>query len=120
MLTFVRSMMEWLGGTVSTEDVGGEGGAPGSKNAKKKRDDNPDDDALGAFALRFKYETPIFPRIRDMLILFIDISNFSKAPKPCSRNTLPKTPSLFSLSPHRYHTALLELYSRNLRLYLAT
>jgi cleavage and polyadenylation specificity factor subunit 2 len=49
-------MMEWLGGTVSKEDVAGEGSGGGPKNAnKRKRDDGADEDALGAFALRFKY-----------------------------------------------------------------
>jgi hypothetical protein len=51
MLTFVRSMMEWLGGTVSKEDVGTDAS---SKNNKRKRDDG-DDDALGALAFRFRY-----------------------------------------------------------------
>lgn len=51
MLTFVRSMMEWLGGTISKEDIG-EDGAEG--NRKRKRDDN-DEEAMGAFALRFRY-----------------------------------------------------------------
>lgn len=54
MLTFVRSMMEWLGGTVSKEDVGEEG-TGGRRDHKRKRDDDADDEALGAFALRFKY-----------------------------------------------------------------
>ncbi|KAG5651375.1 hypothetical protein H0H81_008874 [Sphagnurus paluster] len=53
MLTFVRSMMEWLGGTVSKEDVGEEG--TGNRQSKRKqRDDDGDEEALGAFALRFK------------------------------------------------------------------
>lgn len=53
MLTFVRSMMEWLGGTVSKEDVGEEN--PNQRqNSKRKRGDEGDDDALGALALRFK------------------------------------------------------------------
>lgn len=50
MLTFVRSMMEWLGGTISKEDIGEEGG---EGNRKRRRDDN-DDEAMGALALRFK------------------------------------------------------------------
>lgn len=55
MLTFVRSMMEWLGGTVSKEDVGEDSGASGrNQKGKRKRDDEGDDEALGAFALRFK------------------------------------------------------------------
>ncbi|KAJ7068461.1 beta-lactamase-like protein [Mycena amicta] len=52
MLTFVRAMMEWLGGTVSKEDVGEDGG---NKPSRRRRDDDNDEDALGAFALRFKY-----------------------------------------------------------------
>jgi cleavage and polyadenylation specificity factor subunit 2 len=52
MLTFVRSMMEWLGGTVSKEDVGEDG--TGKGHHKRRRNDEADDEALGAFALRFK------------------------------------------------------------------
>lgn len=55
MLTFVRSMMEWLGGTVSKEDVGEEGTGNRQQHSKRKRDEDGDEDALGAFALRFKY-----------------------------------------------------------------
>ncbi|KAL0570092.1 hypothetical protein V5O48_011867 [Marasmius crinis-equi] len=55
MLTFVRSMMEWLGGTISKEDVG-EDGTGGRHDRKRKRgDDEGDEEALGAFALRFKH-----------------------------------------------------------------
>ena len=54
MLTFVRSMMEWLGGTISKEDVG-EDGTNSRQNNKRKRDDAGDEDAIGAFALRFEY-----------------------------------------------------------------
>ncbi|KAH7931204.1 hypothetical protein BV22DRAFT_1190509 [Leucogyrophana mollusca] len=53
MLTFVRSMMEWLGGTVSKEDVGVDGS--GKTGNKRRRDDDGEDEALGAFALRFRY-----------------------------------------------------------------
>jgi cleavage and polyadenylation specificity factor subunit 2 len=53
MLTFVRSMMEWLGGTVSKEDVGEE--TSGKRSNKRRRDDDADEEAIGAFALRFKY-----------------------------------------------------------------
>ena len=53
MLTFVRSMMEWLGGTLSKEDIG-EDGAAGKAQNKRKRDDEGGDDALGAFSLRFR------------------------------------------------------------------
>ncbi len=52
MLTFVRSMMEWLGGTVSKEDVGEE--TSGKRSNKRRRDDDADEEAIGAFALRFK------------------------------------------------------------------
>ncbi|KAF5390545.1 hypothetical protein D9757_002618 [Collybiopsis confluens] len=56
MLTFVRSMMEWLGGTVSKEDVGEEGTGHSRQDRKRKRgDDDGDEEALGAFALRFKH-----------------------------------------------------------------
>jgi cleavage and polyadenylation specificity factor subunit 2 len=50
-------MMEWLGGTVSKEDVGEEGTAKRQHqhHNKRKRDEDGDEDALGAFALRFKY-----------------------------------------------------------------
>ncbi|RDB22774.1 Cleavage and polyadenylation specificity factor subunit 2 [Hypsizygus marmoreus] len=54
MLTFVRSMMEWLGGTVSKEDVGEEG-TGGRQTHKRKRDEEGEEDALGALALRFKH-----------------------------------------------------------------
>lgn len=55
MLTFVRSMMEWLGGTISKEDVGEEGtGNSGRGNKRRRADDDGDDEALGAFALRFR------------------------------------------------------------------
>lgn len=50
MLTFVRSMMEWLGGTISKEDIG-EDTAEGHR--KRKRDEN-EDEAMGALALRFR------------------------------------------------------------------
>lgn len=54
MLTFVRSMMEWLGGTVSKEDVGEEGIGNRQANKRKRNEDDADEEALGAFALRFK------------------------------------------------------------------
>ncbi|KAJ7683990.1 beta-lactamase-like protein [Mycena rosella] len=56
MLTFVRSMMEWLGGTVSKEDVGEDGNNNRSRHHQRRRgDDDGDEDAMGAFALRFKH-----------------------------------------------------------------
>ncbi|KDQ64325.1 hypothetical protein JAAARDRAFT_116662 [Jaapia argillacea MUCL 33604] len=58
MLTFVRSMMEWLGGTVSKEDMGVEVGGGGKRDRNKRKgggDEDGDEDALGAFALRFKH-----------------------------------------------------------------
>ena len=41
-----------LGGTVSKEDVGEEAG--NTAGNKRKRDDDNEDEALGAFALRFR------------------------------------------------------------------
>ncbi|KAK7061904.1 cleavage and polyadenylation specificity factor subunit 2 [Favolaschia claudopus] len=55
MLTFVRSMMEWLGGTVSKEDVGEEGNNNNNRSRRRRGDDDGEEDAVGAFALRFKY-----------------------------------------------------------------
>ncbi|TCD70444.1 hypothetical protein EIP91_003525 [Steccherinum ochraceum] len=55
MMTFVRSMMEWLGGTISKEDVGADADGGKGKDRKRKRDEEGDEDALGAFALRFKH-----------------------------------------------------------------
>ncbi|KAI0637983.1 beta-lactamase-like protein [Trametes polyzona] len=54
MLTFVRSMMEWLGGTISKEDVGEDGTGHGGRDRRRRDEDN-DDEALGAFALRFRH-----------------------------------------------------------------
>ncbi|KAI0269081.1 hypothetical protein BGY98DRAFT_1101243 [Russula aff. rugulosa BPL654] len=53
MLTFVRRMMEWLRGTVSKEDVGEK--TSGKRSSKRGRDDAADEEAIGAFALRFKH-----------------------------------------------------------------
>ncbi|KAL4076148.1 beta-lactamase-like protein [Scleroderma citrinum] len=54
MLTFIRSMMEWVGGTVSKEDVGVD--SSGKTGLKRRRgDDDAEDEALGAFALRFRF-----------------------------------------------------------------
>ncbi|KAJ4478320.1 beta-lactamase-like protein [Lentinula aciculospora] len=56
MLTFVRSMMEWLGGTVSKEDVGEDGTGHRRQDRKRRRaDDDDNEDALGAFSLRFRH-----------------------------------------------------------------
>ncbi|KAF5363964.1 hypothetical protein D9756_000393 [Leucocoprinus leucothites] len=63
MLAFVRSMMEWLGGTISKEDVGEE---TGKERNKRKRDDDDDNDALGALALRFKH-LEFFPNPQALL-----------------------------------------------------
>ncbi len=52
MLAFVRSMMEWLGGTISKEDVGEDAG--NKERNKRKRDDDDENEALGALSLRFK------------------------------------------------------------------
>ena len=47
LLAVVRSMMEWLGGTISKEDVGDSG-----RSTRRRRVD--EDESLGALALRFK------------------------------------------------------------------
>lgn len=46
--------MEWLGGTISKEDVGADEKDGKNNKGKRKRDDEHDEEALGAFALRFK------------------------------------------------------------------
>ncbi|KAG6915655.1 hypothetical protein DXG01_010525 [Tephrocybe rancida] len=66
MLTFVRSMMEWLGGTVSKEDVGEEGTGNRHANKRKRNEDDGDEEALGAFALRFKH-LEFFPNPQALL-----------------------------------------------------
>ncbi|KAF8663435.1 hypothetical protein AX16_001005 [Volvariella volvacea WC 439] len=67
MLAFVRSMMEWLGGTVSKEDVGvGDESSSGRKDHKRKRADDGEDDALGALALRFRH-LDFFPNPQALL-----------------------------------------------------
>jgi hypothetical protein len=43
-------MMEWLGGTISKEDVG-----ESTKTNKRRKLDDDDEETLGALALRFKY-----------------------------------------------------------------
>ncbi|KAJ1309040.1 hypothetical protein OPQ81_004721 [Rhizoctonia solani] len=55
MLTLVRSMMEWFGGTVTKEET-----FDTSNNKKRKRNQEGEDDALGTLALRFKH-LEIFP-----------------------------------------------------------
>lgn len=52
MLTLVRSMMEWLGGTVTKEETFEAG-----NNKKRKRNQEGDDEGMGTLALRFKYVT---------------------------------------------------------------
>ncbi|KIL70193.1 hypothetical protein M378DRAFT_96579 [Amanita muscaria Koide BX008] len=67
MLTHVRSMMEWLGGTISKEDVGEESTSTRQNQAfKRKRDEEGDEDALGALALRFKH-LEFFPNPQALL-----------------------------------------------------
>ncbi|SRR5258706_10515038 len=51
LLTVVRSMMEWLGGTISKEDVGD----PGARRNQRRKVGEDEDEALGALALRFKW-----------------------------------------------------------------
>lgn len=55
MLQVVRSLMEWLGGSISKEDVGEDGGHQSRGNQNGKRKHGEEDEALGAFALRFRY-----------------------------------------------------------------
>ncbi|KAF9453040.1 hypothetical protein P691DRAFT_802418 [Macrolepiota fuliginosa MF-IS2] len=64
MLAFVRSMMEWLGGTISKEDVGEDASA--KERHKRRRDDDDDNEALGALALRFKH-LEFFPNPQALL-----------------------------------------------------
>ena len=45
-------MMEWLGGTVSKEDVGEE--ASVKRSNKCRHEEDADEEAIGAFALQFK------------------------------------------------------------------
>ncbi|KAH9985192.1 beta-lactamase-like protein [Russula compacta] len=88
MLTFVRSMMEWLGGTVSKEDVGEE--TSGKRNNKRRRDDDADEEAIGAFALRFKH-LEFFPNPQVLLETYS-----SKDPK-----LILAVPASFSHGPSR-------------------
>ncbi|KAF8528949.1 beta-lactamase-like protein [Hysterangium stoloniferum] len=76
MLTFVRSMMEWLGGTVSKEDLGEDG-------RKRKRNAADEEQNLGAFALRFPHLeffsspaalTAMYPSSKPKLILAVPAS----------------------------------------------
>ena len=57
--------MEWMGGTISKEDVGVESG---DKNGnKRRREDDHDDEALGAFALRFRFVLNSFVTIENSI-----------------------------------------------------
>ncbi|CDO71405.1 hypothetical protein BN946_scf184908.g163 [Trametes cinnabarina] len=58
-------MMEWLGGTISKEDVG-EDGTRHSGRDRRRRDDDDNDDALGAFALRFRH-LEFFPNPQSLM-----------------------------------------------------
>ncbi|KAG8856093.1 hypothetical protein FRB91_001267 [Serendipita sp. 411] len=49
LLAFIRNMMEWLGGTISKEDLG-----ESNKNQRRRRVDE-DEEVMGALALRFKF-----------------------------------------------------------------
>ena len=76
MLTFVRSMMEWLGGTVSKEDVGEDATSNSRNRNKRKREDDAEEEALGAFALRFKYvhSASIYPLAKAYNIISLQTS----------------------------------------------
>ncbi|KAF8261769.1 beta-lactamase-like protein [Lactarius quietus] len=88
MLTFVRSMMEWLGGTVSKEDVGED--PSGKRSSKRKRDEDAEDEAIGALALRFKH-LEFFPNPQVLLQTYS-----SKDPK-----LILAVPASFSHGPSR-------------------
>lgn len=62
LLSMVRNMMEWLGGTISNEDLG-----DSAKNQRRRRDE--DDEALGALALRFKF-VEFFSNPDEMINIF--------------------------------------------------
>jgi cleavage and polyadenylation specificity factor subunit 2 len=61
-------MMEWLGGTISKEDVGEEGTGRRHENRRRRMDDDDEETALGAFALRFRYISlfPVYFGINDL------------------------------------------------------
>lgn len=58
--------MEWLGGTISKEDVGDDGGKRHNQNRRRRGDDDGEEDALGALALRFKF-LEFFPNPQALL-----------------------------------------------------
>jgi hypothetical protein len=83
-------MMEWMGGTISKEDLGEDGGH--SRN-KRRRDDDNEEEALGAFALRFKYVLCYDFLISLFKLLPTGTWSFSQIPKHFFKPTLQKTPS---------------------------
>lgn len=53
MLTYVRSMVEWMGGTVS-KDEGNPDMDVSKVGKRRRRDDDDDETGIGPLALRFK------------------------------------------------------------------
>jgi hypothetical protein len=84
-------MMEWLGGTVNKEDVGeeGTGKRQHQHHNKRKRDEDGDEDALGAFALRFKYVS-VYESMRLLEYFGLGIWNSSQIHKHYYRPTRPR------------------------------
>ena len=93
MLTFVRSMMEWLGGTISKEDVGEDGTKGRQGNKRKRADDDNDEDALGAFALRFQLVSGLVSMLSSGLNGIAGTWNSSQHHKLCFKRTRRRTPS---------------------------
>ena len=55
MLAFVRSMLEWMGSSISKEEVTE---VDNRSNKRRRRDDEDDDETtIGPVALRFRYAT---------------------------------------------------------------
>ena len=84
--------MEWLGGTISKEDVGEDGTNARHSHNKRKRDDDGDDDALGALALRFKWVV-FLPTLPLSITPLLGSWNFSRALKHYFKLILRRIPS---------------------------
>jgi Cft2 family RNA processing exonuclease len=65
MLTFVRSMLEWLGGTINKEDVGAEERRRGGRRGRDEDDEA--EDALGPLSLRFKFVHPFLSQSKPLI-----------------------------------------------------
>lgn len=70
-MTFIRSLMEWMGGWVAREDGGpapvGKDGGRGRKRRRRGREEEEEEDEetlLAAVALRFRYASEfVFTRV---------------------------------------------------------